>query len=120
MSSTDPLNTNMGGWSILQSLANVNTKNSTDNKVYAHPLVKRSSTKLVEKILAMCTESLGNETKSAVGEFDMSLETPVSNNVTKPRESLGRGKMSNNFPSPLTPSFNGVQSVSSTRRLAAS
>ncbi|OMO87324.1 hypothetical protein COLO4_20687 [Corchorus olitorius] len=46
MSSTDPQNTDMGGWSMLQSLANVNTKNSTDNKVYVHPLVKRSSTKL--------------------------------------------------------------------------
>ncbi|OMO57479.1 hypothetical protein COLO4_35348 [Corchorus olitorius] len=51
MSSTDPQNTDMGGRSMLQSLANSNTKKSTDNKVYVYPLVKRSSSKLDEKSL---------------------------------------------------------------------
>ncbi|OMO87341.1 hypothetical protein COLO4_20684 [Corchorus olitorius] len=112
MSSIDPQNTDMSGWSMLQSLANANTKNSTYNKVYVHPLVKRSFSKQGEKSLAMCTESLGNETGSGVCEIDMSLlslEIPESNNVTKLSESLGRGKMCSNFPPPLTSSSNGVQ-----------
>ncbi|OMO87304.1 protein FANTASTIC FOUR 3-like protein [Corchorus olitorius] len=104
MSLIDPQNTDIGGWSMLHYLANANTKNSTDNQVYVHPLVKHSSTKV------------GNETETEVGEIEMSLlslETPVSNNVTKLRESLGGRKMIKNFPSPSTTSSNGFQSVSS-------
>ncbi|OMP05148.1 hypothetical protein CCACVL1_02042 [Corchorus capsularis] len=74
MSSIDPQNTDMGGWSMLQSLANSNTKMSTDNKVYVHPLIKRSSSKLDEKSFAMCIESSGNEIDSEVDQMEKAME----------------------------------------------
>ncbi|XVE77778.1 hypothetical protein DITRI_Ditri13aG0090100 [Diplodiscus trichospermus] len=109
-------NIDMGGWSFLQSLANAN--DSTDhNKVYVHPLVKRSASMLSEKSLEMCTESLGSETGSEVSDSSddislLSLETVVCN-PSKPRENLMTRKMSRSrsFPPPLTSisGSNGVQ-----------
>ncbi|XWS36291.1 hypothetical protein CRYUN_Cryun20dG0073100 [Craigia yunnanensis] len=106
----------MGGWNFFQSLANA--KDSTDNdKVYVHPLVKRSALTLSEKSLEMCTESLGSETGSEVSDSSddislLSLETVVCN-PSKPRESLLTRKMSrsSSFPPPLTSisGSNGVQ-----------
>ncbi|WRX09441.1 The fantastic four family - like 1 [Theobroma cacao] len=110
-------NIDRGGWSFLQSLA-ANAKDSTENdKVYVHPLVKRSASMLSEKSLEMCTESLGSETGSEVSESSddislLSLETVVCN-PSKPRESLVARKMtrSSSFPPPLTSisGSNGVQ-----------
>ncbi|OMO77706.1 hypothetical protein CCACVL1_14862 [Corchorus capsularis] len=115
-------NIDMGGWSFLQSLttatanATANAKESTEHdKVYVHPLVKRSASMLNAKSLEMCTESLGSETGSEVSEShdDISLETLVCNSPTKPRESLMIRKMtrSSSFPPPLTSisGSNGVQ-----------
>ncbi|OMP05078.1 hypothetical protein COLO4_09100 [Corchorus olitorius] len=113
-------NIDMGGWSFLQSLttatATANAKDSTQNdKVYVHPLVKRSASMLSEKSLEMCTESLGSETGSEVSEShdDISLETLVCNSPKKPRETLMTRKMtrSSSFPPPLTSisGSNGVQ-----------
>ncbi|XVF21781.1 hypothetical protein REPUB_Repub12eG0119700 [Reevesia pubescens] len=110
-------NIDMGGWSFLQSLANANDSTEHD-KVYVHPLVKRSASALNEKSLEMCTESLGCETGSEVSESSddislLSLETVVCN-PSKPRESLVTRKMmsrSSSFPPPLTSisGSNGVQ-----------
>ncbi|XWS46814.1 hypothetical protein CRYUN_Cryun14cG0100800 [Craigia yunnanensis] len=109
-------NLDMGGWSFLQSLTNA--KDSTEHdKVYVHPLVKRSASTLSEKSLEMCTESLGCETGSEVSDSSddislLSLETVVCN-PSKPRESLMTRKMSrsSSFPPPLTSisGSNGVQ-----------
>ncbi|WCJ23709.1 hypothetical protein M5689_005720 [Euphorbia peplus] len=55
---------NGGGWSFLQDLSNSATNNN-DN-VYIHPLMKRYSSKLSEKSLELCTESLGCETGSDI------------------------------------------------------
>lgn len=64
-------NDNMSSWSFLQSLTNSteSPKQSSENeKVYVHPLVKRSSSKLSKKSLEMCRESLGCETGSDISE----------------------------------------------------
>ncbi|KAG4916087.1 hypothetical protein JHK87_053644 [Glycine soja] len=59
------------GWSFLQTLSH----DKTEDQVYVHPTVKRSSSILSEKSLEMCTESLGSETGSNASENgdDMSL-----------------------------------------------
>ncbi|XP_060217647.1 protein FANTASTIC FOUR 3 [Lycium barbarum] len=56
-----------GGWSFLQNLSNNISKDSNLEKesgIYVHPLSKRSSyaSRLSEKSLQLCTESLGSET----------------------------------------------------------
>ncbi|CAK9323459.1 unnamed protein product [Citrullus colocynthis] len=55
------------GWSFLESLSN----GHQEDKVYVH----HSSTKLSNKSLEMCTESLGSESGSDMGENDISLLT---------------------------------------------
>ncbi|XP_022963667.1 protein FANTASTIC FOUR 1-like [Cucurbita moschata] len=62
-------NARHGGWSFLEALSNGNQ----EDKVYVHPLVKHSSTKLSKKSLEMCTESLGSESGSDMGEKDVTL-----------------------------------------------
>ncbi|KAF3641318.1 hypothetical protein FXO38_21680 [Capsicum annuum] len=49
-----------GGWSSIQNLTNI----SKESDIYVHPLSKRSSysSRLSEKSLQLCTESLGSET----------------------------------------------------------
>ncbi|PPD93615.1 hypothetical protein GOBAR_DD09446 [Gossypium barbadense] len=103
-------NTNdMGGWSCIQSLSNA--KASTENdKVYVHPLVKRSASRLSEKSLEMCTERLGSETGSEVSDCsdDISLfsmdtrsQTVACNIPPKPR-AIRKMSRSSSFPPPLT------------------
>ncbi|GAV57787.1 DUF3049 domain-containing protein [Cephalotus follicularis] len=115
-------NFDMGGWACLQSLGNItqNTKETIDdiNKIYVHPLVKRSSSKLSEKSLEMCTESLGSETGSIVSESSedsslLSMET-VNNCEIKERSKLCDHfltKRKRSFPPSLTSisGSNGVQ-----------
>ncbi|KAK8630711.1 hypothetical protein V6N13_079492 [Hibiscus sabdariffa] len=114
-------NVSGGGWSFLQFLAN--DSNSTKNdKVYVHPVVKRSTSMLSDRSLEMCTESLGSETGSEVSESidDISLLS-LENGLysSKPRDSSVRKKTSraNNFPPPLTSisGSNGVRVVKSHR-----
>ncbi|KAE8720765.1 Mitochondrial Rho GTPase [Hibiscus syriacus] len=102
-------------WSFLQSLAADDSNSTPSDKVYVHPLVKRSTSMLTERSLEMCTESLGSETGSEVSEsIDdislLSLENVVYN--SKPRESPRRIKASrvNSFPPPLT-SISGSNGV---------
>ncbi|KAK8654278.1 hypothetical protein V6N13_128249 [Hibiscus sabdariffa] len=102
-------NTDAGGWSFLQSFAC--PRNSIDrNKVYVHPLVKRSASTLSEKSLDMCTESLGSETGSEI--IDRSRDVPflfsetVGCDTLKPRENSVTKRTSccssSSFPPPLT------------------
>ncbi|XP_027351057.1 protein FANTASTIC FOUR 2-like [Abrus precatorius] len=95
---------NVGGWSFLQSLSHCNNK--TEEQVYVHPTVKRSSSMLSEKSLEMCTESLGSETGSNAGEssdeislfyFDTSNTTTLNTNCESKRVNRAC-----NFPPPLT------------------
>ncbi|KAK0583190.1 hypothetical protein LWI29_034436 [Acer saccharum] len=108
-------NVDVRGWSFLQFLSNTTGKEKetteTKEKVYVHPLVKKSASKLSEKSLEMCTESLGSETGSQVSEssdetteFCTAIDPPP-----KPRER--KMKRSVSFPPPLTSisGSNGVQ-----------
>ncbi|GMI73826.1 hypothetical protein HRI_001051900 [Hibiscus trionum] len=113
---------NAGCWSFLQSLAAADCSSTKNEKVYVHPLVKRSTSTLSERSLEMCTESLGSETGSEVSDsIDdislLSLENGVYN--SKPRDSSARKKTSrvHSFPPPLTSisGSNGVKVVKSHR-----
>ncbi|KAF3436304.1 hypothetical protein FNV43_RR23396 [Rhamnella rubrinervis] len=72
-SSSNKLDANNGGWSFLQALSNTSESGKTE-KVYVHPLVKRSSSLLSKESLEMCTESLGSETGSDVSESSYNSE----------------------------------------------
>ncbi|XP_058197873.1 protein FANTASTIC FOUR 3-like [Rhododendron vialii] len=107
-----------GGWSFIKALTNTpqNPKQVTETeKVYIHPLAKRSSSALSKKSLEMCTEGLGSETGSDISESsdELSLNMAKSYPIppSKSRE-LGR-KLSQgggNFPPPLT-SISGSDGV---------
>ncbi|KAJ0236212.1 Protein FANTASTIC FOUR 2 [Hirschfeldia incana] len=59
----------MGGLSFLQSMSDITAiVRNTEEKAYVHPVEKRSVSKLSEKSLEMCTESLGAETGSESGD----------------------------------------------------
>lgn len=114
----DNKNGKSGGWSFIKALTNTpqNPKQVTETeKVYIHPLAKRSSSVLSKKSLEMCTEGLGSETGSDISESsdELSLNMAKSYPIppTKSRE-LGR-KLSQggeNFPPPLT-SISGSDGV---------
>ncbi|XP_065863387.1 protein FANTASTIC FOUR 4 [Euphorbia lathyris] len=127
---------NGGGWSFLQDLS----KSSLTNKenVYIHPLTNRYSSKLSDKSLQLCTESLGCETgsdissehalifESSSSEFGSEEESESevensscaameeeenSNSNSKPRQYLESKKAScRSFPPPLT-TMSGVESI---------
>lgn len=63
---------------------------------YVHPLTKRRLSMLSDKSLEMCTESLGSETGSHVGDYYVSPAT-VQENEKKPKK-LNRAQ---SFPPPL-------------------
>ncbi|KAJ0245208.1 Protein FANTASTIC FOUR 2 [Hirschfeldia incana] len=59
----------MGGLSFLQSMSDITAiVRNREDKTYVHPTEKRSVSKLNEKSLEMCTESLGAETGSESGD----------------------------------------------------
>ncbi|XP_061341355.1 protein FANTASTIC FOUR 1-like [Gastrolobium bilobum] len=103
------------GWSFLQALANTTHCNKTEEQVYVHPTVKRSSSMLSEKSLEMCTESLGSETGSNAGENsdEFSLFSFDSSNTCFTRHNTDKNCVSKrvnracSFPPPLT-SMGGV------------
>jgi hypothetical protein len=114
------------GWNFLQALNNnCNTTKAQDtenDKVYVHPLVNRSSSRLSEESLKMCTESLGSETGSAVtesnnDEFAFLSAVSYENGPNKQASKLHRFPVSKkmnhcrSFPPPLTSisGSNGVQ-----------
>lgn len=99
-----------GGWGFLQALTETSKKN---DDVYVHPLVKRSASKLTEKSLKMCTESLGSETGSDISETggDDIFSDGSADNSPKSQHSRIRGafaavkkthRRAGDFPPPLT------------------
>ncbi|VVA89803.1 unnamed protein product [Arabis nemorensis] len=108
----------MGGLSFLQSMSDITAiVGNREDKAYVHPTEKRSVSKLNEKSLEMCTESLGTETGSESGD-DLSLlafEATITSRVPspplhpKPQEEedtnllAKKSKMSrnNSFPRPI-------------------
>ncbi|CAN6589069.1 unnamed protein product [Malus baccata var. baccata] len=79
----------VAGWSFLQSVANQTQTAKSESeaeKVYVHPLVKRSASVLSPRSLEMCTESLGNETGSENGGDKLSL---LLHKIESPLLSLG-------------------------------
>ncbi|KAK8718035.1 hypothetical protein V6N13_045284 [Hibiscus sabdariffa] len=96
-----------GGWSFLQSLDSC--KDSTEHKeIYVHPLAKSSACNLSDKSLDMCTESLGSETGSEIGDCSddilfLSSETVGCDSPKRRENSVSRGmSRSSIFPPPLT------------------
>ncbi|KAH7517209.1 hypothetical protein FEM48_Zijuj09G0038400 [Ziziphus jujuba var. spinosa] len=105
----------MGGWSFFQALSIISESKKNDaekEKVYVHPLIKRSSSMLSKRSLEMCTESLGSETGSDVSDtnFDefSSLSVESEKFPTRQCSKLGeilaakRLNRSRSFPPPLT------------------
>jgi len=106
------------GWSILRTLSqSSDCHNKTEDSVYVHPTVKRSSSILSDKSLEMCTESLGSETGSNAGDstddislfsFDATvyttLTTTTTTDVTTTVGSCESKRVNRacNFPPPLT------------------
>ncbi|CAN7138706.1 hypothetical protein BRARA_J00167 [Brassica rapa] len=80
----------MGGLSFLQSMSDITAIVRTrEDKAYVHPTENRSVSKLNEKSLEMCTESLGAETGSESGDelTLLALEaTAISRAHSKPQE----------------------------------
>lgn len=116
-----------GGWSFIQALSNPSnngTAEEVNQKVYVHPLAKRSASALSTKSLEMCTESLGCETGSDITKNDELLslsfdkqkmhgfssipwEEKTVNQSAYPKTSTEKLNGSRKFPPPLT-SFSGV------------
>ncbi|KAG6664459.1 protein FANTASTIC FOUR 3-like [Carya illinoinensis] len=116
-------NPDLGGWSFLQAISTnpEGPKETMDQKekVYVHPLVKRSSSMLSEKSLQLCTENLGNETGTEINEGNLfSLPSSDSKRRNLPtREQNKSSQLSGakkvntqNFPPPLT-TMSGSESL---------
>ncbi|KAF7850060.1 hypothetical protein BT93_L5908 [Corymbia citriodora subsp. variegata] len=94
-------------WSFLHAFAHVEEKCEGEGEqgaVYVHPLLQRSSSFLSDRSLEMCTESLGSETGSDVGDGEAPLLSPRGGGdhrlaVRPARKKLSR---SGSFPPPLT------------------
>ncbi|KAF8086675.1 hypothetical protein N665_0615s0023 [Sinapis alba] len=99
--------TRKGGLSFLQSMSDITAiVPKTEYKAYVHPVEKRSVSKLSEKSLEMCTESLGTETGSESGD-DLSLlafeatNTPRVPSQPKPHEEDTDFPAKKSFPPPI-------------------
>ena len=84
-------------WSFIQSPTNIshnqNELMTEKEKVYVHPLSRRSSSPtLRKKSLEMCTESLGCETGSDISEIsdEFSLISSKSEDYLSKQESISR------------------------------
>ncbi|KAL3507961.1 hypothetical protein ACH5RR_033343 [Cinchona calisaya] len=119
-------NHDLSGWSFLQVLSTVSsTPKETilekEENVHVHPLTKQyssSSSRLSEKSLELCTESLGSETGSDIMDINIlslsSSNSPISENFRLKQEvrklpqeveySSSKYKVNNSrkFPPPLT------------------
>ncbi|CAN8306376.1 unnamed protein product [Cochlearia groenlandica] len=92
----------MSGLSFLQSMSDIRNREDT---TYVHPIEKLSFSKLNEKSLEMCTESLGTETGSESGD-DLSLlalEATTTPRVPSTNLQVKKPKTSryNSFPPPI-------------------
>ncbi|KAJ4833778.1 hypothetical protein Tsubulata_012654 [Turnera subulata] len=128
-SSTNP---HSGDWSFFQTLSNTSQSSKETpmekENTYVHPLVKRSSSRLSEKSLELCTESLGSETGTTdvietsnlmMSSYSSSSSTseeaagnPPTREQHKTRQLFGAKKASvpRSFPPPLT-TMSGSESL---------
>ncbi|GFZ06027.1 acyl-CoA N-acyltransferases (NAT) superfamily protein [Actinidia rufa] len=114
-------NRESGSWNFIEDLTNTpqNLQQATETeKVYVHPLVKRSTSTLSKRSLDMCTESLGSETGSDISESSDDFSTISSRSEkthtmqrSKSREFGKKLARRGSFPPPLTSisGSNGVQ-----------
>ncbi|XP_042518647.1 uncharacterized protein LOC122092404 [Macadamia integrifolia] len=103
----------MGGWSCIQALVNTSQdpkpavaakEKDEKEKLYIHPLVKRTSSQLSEKSLEMCTENLGSETGSDISEEEIIINSSNYDRVKeRSKSSLPQLSKVNSreFPPPL-------------------
>ncbi|KAL3725587.1 hypothetical protein ACJRO7_030593 [Eucalyptus globulus] len=92
-------------WCFLQAFAPAEEKSKGEQAaVYVHPLLKCSSSFLSDQSLEMCTESLGSETGSDVGDGEAPLISPRGGRDYCPAIRPARKKLSQSgsFPPPLT------------------
>ncbi|KAK9725470.1 hypothetical protein RND81_05G145700 [Saponaria officinalis] len=89
---------NMFGWS------GIGDTTSKAQPEYIHPLVKKSSSKLSQKSLEMCTESLGCETGTCIMDNSVFLEsrTGKSRRKTMETEKQNNQVVIKSLPPPLT------------------
>ncbi|KAK9086720.1 hypothetical protein Syun_029114 [Stephania yunnanensis] len=97
-------NSELGGWSLVQSLAKEHKE-----KQYVHPLAKSpSSSKLSEKSLELCTENLGCETgNGSISSLSTSSDSEGSpkeivRERSKSRKVVHKKASLRSFPPPLT------------------
>ncbi|PIA44831.1 hypothetical protein AQUCO_01700431v1 [Aquilegia coerulea] len=102
-------NGDFGGWSFIESL----TKEANEDKKtpYVHPLDKRSMSTLTNKSLELCTESLGSETGSDIGDENDLYSSSSSDSESRKFPIRERSRFSRllhkkairrSFPPPLT------------------
>lgn len=106
-------NSDLGGWSFLQSISNSSEQQNPPTPVYNK--LSSSATRLNEKSLELCTENLGNETGTIFIEnniFETKGKSMVERDQQKQSKSLGGKKSGNvhNFPPPLT-TISGSESL---------
>lgn len=91
--------------SFLRALTGNDHSPKQDNNVaiYIHPLVKKSSAKLSDKSLEMCTESLGSETGSDdILEEKINIIDSCSSTVHSSKTCTKAKRGEYNFPPPLS------------------
>ncbi|KAK9933399.1 hypothetical protein M0R45_020597 [Rubus argutus] len=107
-------NSDLGGWSFLQSISN-NSSEQQNPPTPVYNKLSSSATRLNEKSLELCTENLGNETGTIFIEnniFETNGKSMVERDQQKQSKSLGGKKSGNvhNFPPPLT-TISGSESL---------
>ncbi|KAK6803867.1 hypothetical protein RDI58_001651 [Solanum bulbocastanum] len=92
-----------GGWSSIQNLSNI----SKESGIYVHPLSKKCSysSRLSEKSLQLCTESLGSETGTDI----------IDTNILSFSSSYSRIEKSTSPPPPTTTINDDYMMTSSSR-----
>lgn len=105
-------NLEIGSWNFLQSLSNSpqipQKPIGNIESPYVHPFKPSSFSRLSDKSLELCTESLGSETGSDTIESSiLSLDLENGKSFTRERKStrvnsVSRKENSRNFPPPLT------------------
>ncbi|XP_074302518.1 protein FANTASTIC FOUR 3-like [Silene latifolia] len=100
---------NMFGWSGIE------TPSKQEEPVYIHPLVKNSASKLSQKSLEMCTESLGCETGTCIMDNSVFLQSTMAKEVRKPRPMFQTKKEITHVKLPLPPPLTTITGPNSLR-----
>lgn len=100
----------LGAFSSIQSLLASPQEKVTQESVYVHPLLGRTSSSLSEKSLELCTENLGCETGTDITENSYLASSSEEESESKPprrkqrsnQSIVYRGSKCGTFPPPLT------------------